>query len=160
MDKILISACLLGKPVRYDGAGKRLDHYLITKWHLEGRLVSICPEIVAGFPTPRPPAEIGNAANGNDVLDNEATIHEFNGNDVTSLFLNGAEIALKTAIQKKCKFALLTDGSPSCGSTYVYDGSFNNTKIAGLGVVAALLKRHGIKVYNEIQIAELACKLD
>lgn len=159
MDKILVSACLLGKPVRYHGRGKPLDHDLIMRWHLEGRLVSICPEVIAGFPTPRPPAEIANGANGNDVLDKTATIHEFNGGDVTSMFLKGAEIALKTAQKNKCKFALLTDGSPSCGSTYVYDGSFNNSKIAGLGVVTALLNRHGIEVYSEKHINELAGRL-
>ncbi|MBO2029406.1 DUF523 domain-containing protein [Klebsiella pneumoniae] len=43
--------------------------------------------------------------------------------------------------------ALLTDGSPTCGSQFVYDGSFRGRRKAGAGVAADLLPRprhHGI----------------
>lgn len=159
MKKILISACLLGEPVRYDGSGKLLHDQLIEHWQSEGRLVSICPEILAGFPTPRPPAEISRGLNGEDVLEGYANIHESTGRDVTEMFRTGAEIALKIAQESDCKFALLTDGSPSCGSTYVYDGSFEGTKVIGMGVVTALLRRNGISVFAENQVVDLAATL-
>ena len=68
MERILISACLLGRPVRYDGRDKLLPHPLLDRWTREGRLVPVCPEVLAGFPTPRPPAEIEPGAQGAKVL--------------------------------------------------------------------------------------------
>jgi uncharacterized protein YbbK (DUF523 family) len=50
---------------------------------------------------------------------------------------------------------VLTDGSPSCGSSYIYDGSFTGVRQPGRGTTAALLNAHGIAVYAESQIAEL-----
>ena len=55
--KILVSACLLGEPCRYDGTSKPVPQ-------LEGlgrtghTLVPVCPEVLGGLPTPRPPAEL------------------------------------------------------------------------------------------------------
>ena len=48
--------------------------------------------------------------------------------------------------------ALLKDGSPSCASTAVFDGSFSRARIAGVGVTTALLEAHGVRVFNETQI--------
>ena len=62
--KILISACLLGRPVRYDGKGKPLHHPAIARWQAEGRIVGYCPEQAGGLPTPRPPAEIEGGMGG------------------------------------------------------------------------------------------------
>ncbi len=59
MEKILISACLIGRPVRYNGSDKASGASDVLKlWQEEGRLVPDCPEVAVGFPTPRPPAEI------------------------------------------------------------------------------------------------------
>jgi uncharacterized protein YbbK (DUF523 family) len=58
MNRVLVSACLLGSPVRPDGGDKKLDHPVIRRWLEEGRIVSVCPEVLGGLPTPRPPAEI------------------------------------------------------------------------------------------------------
>lgn len=53
---ILVSACLLGVPCRYDGQSKAhpLARALCEKHHV----VPVCGEIFGGLPTPRPPAEI------------------------------------------------------------------------------------------------------
>jgi|GEM_PF-6133334 len=67
--KILISACLAGLPVRYNGSAKPLVHAAVDRWMAEGRLVTLCPELAGGFQVPRPPAEIENGLNGDDVLD-------------------------------------------------------------------------------------------
>ncbi len=160
MDRILISACLLGRPVRYNGRGKQLDNAFLAQWQSEGRLVPVCPEVMAGFPTPRPPAEVERAMSGLDVLDGRAKVFEDTGGDVTDPFLAGAEAALQAAKANGCRFALLTDGSPSCGSSFLYDGSFKGRTVPGLGVVTALLQRHGIGVFAEHQIGDLALALD
>jgi len=156
MERILISACLLGRPVRYDGRGKALAHHLLERWKAEDRLVPVCPEVIAGFPTPRPPAEFEPGANGETVLDGRARVFENTGQDVTAQFLNGADAALRIARENGCRFALLTDGSPSCGSGIVYGGRFDGRTVAGEGVAAALLRRHGVSVFSEGRIEELA----
>ena len=69
--KILMSACLMGLPVRYDGKPKTLLHEAVARWKAEGRLVSFCPELAGGFAVPRPPAEIAGALDGRDVLVND-----------------------------------------------------------------------------------------
>ena len=51
--------------------------------------------------------------------------------------------------------ALLTDGSPTCGSQFVYDGSFRGRRKAGAGSAADLLRAHGITVFSDGQIPQL-----
>lgn len=153
--KILISACLLGHAVRYDGKGKPLAHPAIERWREEGRLVTICPEMAGGMAVPRPPAEIENGASGLDVLEGRARVIEITGGDVTSQFIDGAQKALAFAKDHGCAYALLIDGSPSCGSMAIYDGSFSGRKQAGNGVTAALLAQAGIAVFSPANIDEL-----
>ncbi len=155
-EKILISACLLGRPVRYDGRGLPLESRILSAWLDAGMLVPLCPEVVAGFPTPRPPAEIEREKSGGDVLDGTARIFEDNGRDVTETFVRGAELAVRTAVEAECRFALLTDGSPSCGSSFIYSGLHDGETRAGMGVVTAALRKHGVFVYAQHQIGALS----
>ena len=159
-DRILVSACLLGRPVRYDGSAKTLSDAIIARWSAEGRLVAICPEISAGFATPRPPAEIEPGAEGGDVLAGAARVIESTGRDVTALYIAGAQNALNVARRYGCRFALLTDGSPSCGSRRIHDGTFEGRTRQGEGVTAALLLASGIEVFAESGIESLARRLD
>ena len=55
--KILISACLMGENVKYDGGNNLLHVTIIEQWKKEGRLVLACPEVLGGLSTPRPPCE-------------------------------------------------------------------------------------------------------
>ena len=48
-----------------------------------------------------------------------------------------------------CKEAILKEGSPSCGSNYIYDGTFSGKKILGQGITTSLLRKHGITVISE-----------
>ncbi|MGR9202945.1 DUF523 domain-containing protein [Rhizobium leguminosarum] len=153
--KILVSACLMGQAVRYDGRAKPLLHPAIETWRAEGRLVTICPEMSAGMKVPRPPAEIANAATGEEVLAGTARVVELTGADVTEEFLQAAENAVALARQAGCRYALLIDGSPSCGSAFIYDGTFSGRKQAGHGVTAAALKADGVEVFSDHQIEEL-----
>lgn len=157
--KILISACLLGRPVRYGGMGKPLVHPAIDRWLNEGRLVTLCPEMAGGLPTPRPPAEIENGLSGEDVLEGRARVREVTGGDVTAAFIAGAERALAFARDNDCTYALLIDGSPSCGSGFIYDGSFAGRKHPGRGVTAALFQRAGIEVFSHHEVDVLAERL-
>jgi uncharacterized protein YbbK (DUF523 family) len=154
--KILISACLAGLPVRYNGSAKRLLHEAVDRWRAAGRLVTLCPELAGGFAVPRPPAEIENGLDGDDVLDGRARVLEISGGDVSAAYIEGARIALDVALAHGCRHALLIDGSPSCGSGFVYDGSFSGVRHVGKGVTAALLRRNGIAVYSDGQVDALA----
>lgn len=153
--KILISACLVGQPVRYNGSAKMLAHAQIEQWQREGRLVAVCPEVSIGFTTPRPPAEIMHAKDGDLVLSRQATVVDKSGLDVTDMFIDAAYKTLEIAIKNDCKFALFTDASPSCGSRWIYDGSFSCVKHIGTGVTTALLTQHQIQVFPESQLEML-----
>ena len=71
--KILISACLLGNPVRYNATELLLEHPLLKQWEQADRLISICPEVAGGLPVPRAPAEI-NSGDGVSVLQSQSTV--------------------------------------------------------------------------------------
>ncbi|MDO9415695.1 DUF523 domain-containing protein [Pararhizobium sp.] len=160
MAKILVSACLTGLPVRYNGSAKPLLHAAMDRWRAEGRLVTICPELAGGFQTPRPPAEIAGAHSGRDVISGRAQVIEAGGRDVSGLYVDGARAALALARETGCRYALLIDGSPSCGSGFVYDGSFSGTRHCGEGVTAALLRANGIEVFSDRQIEDLVARLE
>lgn len=159
-EKILVSACLLGQAVRYNGAAKPLAHPAFARWVAENRIVSVCPEVMAGFSIPRPPAEIASGSDGRAVLDGGARVIDDTGVDVTDEFRAGAEIALNVARQNGCRVALLIDGSPSCGSQSIYDGSFSGTRHAGAGVTATLLRDNGIEVFSPQEMDRLIARVD
>ena len=91
MQHILVSACLLGEAVRYNGTDRRSDDPILKRWLAEGRVVPVCPEIAAGAPVPRPPSEIAGDGGGAGVLAGTARVIEPDGHDVTDLFLAGAD---------------------------------------------------------------------
>ncbi|MEI7294527.1 DUF523 domain-containing protein [Paraburkholderia tropica] len=157
--KILVSACLLGRPVRYNGSAKTLAHAALDAWQREGRVVAICPELSGGFSVPRPAAEIAHSQSGDAVLAGAAHVIDEYGADVSALFIAGAQAALDLAREHDCRFALLIDGSPSCGSRFIYDGTFSGHKFAGEGVTAALLRANGIEVFADWEIDVLAARL-
>jgi uncharacterized protein YbbK (DUF523 family) len=156
--KVLISACLLGENVRYHGGDARVDSDILERWRAEGRLVPTCPETAAGLPVPRPPAEIV-GGDGREVLKGEAFVGDRTGRDVTEAFLRGAREALEAARAQGARLAVLKDGSPSCATSYVYDGTFRGQRSAGVGVTAAVLAEKGIRVFSERQIEEAAAYL-
>lgn len=149
--RILVSSCLIGQPVRYDGSAATVKSAILDRWIREGRLVSFCPEVAGGFPVPRPPAEIAGAG-GSAVLQGEARVVDESGRDVTTYFVDGAHAALRTALDQDVRLAVLKDGSPSCGSSFIHDGGFAGSLIPGMGVTTALLESHGIRVFSEQQI--------
>ncbi|WOI54699.1 DUF523 domain-containing protein [Parvularcula sp. LCG005] len=157
---LLVSACLLGQPVRHDGGDKFLAHKALERWRGEGRLVSICPELAGGLPVPRPPAEIDTGFSGGDVLADRAAVRDHQGRDLSDAFIGGAMAAVDLAKEKGCAFALLKESSPSCGVLTIHAGHFDGTKSPGQGVTAALLRRHGVAVFSDEQIDDLIILMD
>jgi len=151
MQKILVSACLLGEKVRYDGLVIPVEKALTDAFEQIADMIPFCPEASGGLPVPRNPAEII-GKDGFDVLDGKATVQNLSGNDVTPFYLNGAAKALETALKNNIKVAIMKEKSPSCGKLLIYDGSFAEILKQGKGVTAALFERNGINVFSEKEI--------
>ncbi|MGG3798389.1 DUF523 domain-containing protein [Metabacillus fastidiosus] len=143
---ILVSSCLAGFEVRYNGSHSLNNN--IQGLINGGKAVAICPELMGGFSTPREPAEIVGGT-GEDVLNGRAKVVEKSGRDVTELYLKGAYEALRKAKEIGVKTVVLKEYSPSCGSKMIYNGKFENKKVFGNGVTSALLLKNGIKVISE-----------
>ncbi len=157
MQKILVSRCLLGHRVRYDGgASGPFDQ--LAAWQAEGRVVAVCPEVAGGLPTPRPSAEIP-GGQGIDVWEGRAQVLTAQGEDFSEAFLDGARQALALVQRHGIRVAVLKANSPSCGNLLTYDGTFTGVKVTGEGVTAALLKHHGVLVFSELELPEAAAAL-
>ncbi|PLP41741.1 DUF523 domain-containing protein, partial [Klebsiella pneumoniae] len=105
-NKLLVSACLMGFQVRYNGSEKAQLAATLSRWQQAGRLVIHCPELAAGLPTPRLSAEILGGTGG-DVLAGRARIVESDGRDVTGHYQLAAWLALSAAREAGCQAALL-----------------------------------------------------
>ncbi len=161
--KMLISACLLTHeameealsrlpeaerlvslcdwPYRYDGNSKALPDERLARWAEEGRLVPICPEVMGGLPVPRDPSEI-----------RDGRVISRAGADVTAEYARGAELTLGLAKKLDASVTILKQGSPSCGSREIYDGTFSGRKIPGRGVAAEMLAEAGLTVFDETEL--------
>ncbi|MDO4481170.1 MAG: DUF523 domain-containing protein [Bacillota bacterium] len=144
MKKILVSECLYGgRTVRYDGGDVTENHPVFLKWKEEGRLIPICPEVFGGLPVPRPDSQrIG------DKVKTGA------GKDVTEEYTKGAREVLRLAEENDVIFAVMKQDSPSCGSRYIYDGTFTDTKKEGQGLAVEYLRNAGFKVFGEEELDE------
>ncbi|MBT2722633.1 DUF523 domain-containing protein [Bacillus sp. ISL-46] len=148
---ILVSSCLAGLEVKYNGTSSLNN--TIRKLVEENKAITICPELLGGFVTPREPAEII-GGDGGDVLDGKAKVIEKSGKDVTKLYIKGAYAALEQAKEINATIVVLKENSPSCGSSMIYNGEFIGKKIVGTGVTSALLKRNGLQVISEEQFTK------
>ena len=144
--KLLISACLLGLPCRYDGKSKPLPEDALARLRAKFDLVPVCPEQLGGLPTPRTPSERRGAR-----------VVMRSGEDVTAQYRRGAESTLEIARLTGADAALLKERSPSCGKGTICDGSFTGTLTSGDGVTAEILRKAGFAVYGESEIDTL-CK--
>ena len=114
--------------------------------------MTICPEVDGGLGTPRPAAEIVGPDGAAGVMTRVAFVRTAPGADVTDPFMAGASMALEAARRHGVRIAILKEGSPSCGSSFVHDGSFSGVRKAGAGVTATLLAANGIRVFSEAEI--------
>lgn len=142
MRKVLISACLYGDLVRYDGKKVIFEDPLFLKWKEEGRLIQFCPEVYGGLEVPRSDCQrVGDRVFNRD------------GEDVTAAFELGAIEAVRLAKANEVAFAVMKERSPSCGSSIVYDGSFSGLRIPGQGLASQKLREAGILVISEDELS-------
>lgn len=141
--KILVSACLLGMGVRYDGGRK--ENRAVLDLMSRHTLIPVCAEVFGGLPTPRVPAE----RTGDQVITRD-------GRDVTAEYVRGAEEIVRLAELYGCTLAILKERSPSCGHGSIYDGTHTGTLTEGDGVLAERLLKAGVKVIGESGIEKAA----
>jgi uncharacterized protein YbbK (DUF523 family) len=139
--RIGISACLLGERVRYDGRDKR-DAWLVDVLGPEVEWVPVCPEVEAGFGTPREPMTLVRDANDGVVLmttrlrpDLTATLRRYAEQRVDALAATGLD------------GYVLKAGSPSCAIT-------NGDQGPGLFAEALMRRLPDLPVVDEQQLAD------
>lgn len=142
--KVLISACLLGDNVKYSGGNNLTPELIALLEKYEVKFIKICPECFAGLPTPRVPSEII-----------EDKVFSKDGRDITEEFISGAEKTFNIAKNKQVDFAILKERSPSCGSSFIYDGSFSGKVVQGKGFTARRLNKENIIVFSEENLEEI-----
>lgn len=145
---ILVSACLLGLATRYDGRSKLNPKVLAYLQANDLIPVPVCPEQLAGLPTPRPMTFFTDG-DGADVLDAGGQVVREDLKTMNTAFIRGAEATLEIARITGAASVLFKDGSPSCG---VHRICRNGARVAGRGVTTALLQRHGLQVRSEEDI--------
>jgi len=142
--KILISACLIGENVKYDGGNNALHVKILEQWREKGLLVSLCPEVLGGLAVPRPACE---------VLEGTTTVLCKSGEDVSEEFAKGAKESLRIAQEEGVCMAILKARSPSCGKDIIYDGTFTSTRVKDSGITCKLLQESGITVFSEDELS-------
>lgn len=142
---VLVSACLLGLPTRYDGRSKRSAVVLDYLEREKLLAVPVCPEQLAGLPTPREKTCF-RTGTGRDVLDGSGEVFSASGLAMNDTFLHGARVTLAIARQTGCATAIFKERSPSCGVRQVWRG---HEKVPGAGVTTALLLKADISVLSE-----------
>lgn len=142
MEKILVSACLAGEKTRYDGKSNFVP--LFKDLQQKYDIILVCPEVFGGLRTPRKKSE----RLGNKVVDEL-------GRDVTAKFESGVDKAIIAVKYFNITKAVLKDGSPSCGSKEIHDGSFTGKKIDGVGLLTERLMKLGVDIYNENEIEQI-----
>ena len=142
--KILISSCLIGENVKYDGGHNALHVKILEQWKEQGVLVPLCPEVLGGLGVPRPVCE---------VIKGTSRVMGKNGQDVTQAFAKGAKESLRIAKTEGVCMAILKARSPSCGKDIIYDGTFTSTRVSDSGITCKLLQESGIVVFSEEELS-------
>ena len=133
--KIGVSACLLGRNVKYNGKNN-FSPELVEKLK-DAEIIDICPEVLGGLPIPRDPAEL---------VDGEVITNK--GISVDYEFRKGAKRALEIIKNEGIELVILQSRSPSCGKGLIYDGTFSSKLIEGDGIFVRLLEENGIRAMD------------
>jgi uncharacterized protein YbgA (DUF1722 family)/uncharacterized protein YbbK (DUF523 family) len=118
--RIGISACLLGQPVRFD-AGHKRDPFLVETFGQHVEWVPVCPEVEAGFGTPREtmrlvltkPQERGRGERFDPA--HIALVLNKQGTDVTAQMQSYARRRVEKLASARLSGFVLKKDSPSCG---------------------------------------------
>jgi uncharacterized protein YbbK (DUF523 family) len=140
---IVVSACLLGERVRYDGGDKRDPR---VEAAVAGRTVlPLCPEVLGGMGCPRPPVHF-ESGDGEALLEGFGRAVDDKGLEASGGLLKGARRADELARLAGAREAILKERSPSCGLHAIHTAGGVRE---GKGCFAAQLVRRGVRAHNE-----------
>jgi uncharacterized protein YbgA (DUF1722 family)/uncharacterized protein YbbK (DUF523 family) len=106
--RIGISSCLLGEKVRFDGDHK-LDRFLSETLGKFFEWVPVCPEVEAGFGTPREAMHL-------EQIDAEVRLVTISGRaDLTSVMNRYASARVEALAKENLSGYIFKNNSPSCG---------------------------------------------
>ncbi len=150
---VAVSACLLGRRVRYDGKDKRQPG--LAAWLEANGLVAVavCPEVEAGLAVPRPPVELVVAAGeirALGVRDRRL--------DVTAVLQAQAQVWL--ASHPHVAGMICKSRSPSCGlevPLHTHGGEAAGSH-PGLFVQALQQARPGLPLLEETELADAGAR--
>lgn len=128
--KIGISACLIGKKVRYDGFHKQ-DHYLTDTLGRFIQWIPVCPEAEAGLPVPRKPMHLEGDPESPRLIVNKSNL------DRTKILQKWVGLKIRKLKKEDLCGFIFKSGSPSCGirGIKVYDPEVKKIKM-GKGLFA------------------------
>jgi uncharacterized protein YbgA (DUF1722 family)/uncharacterized protein YbbK (DUF523 family) len=134
--RILISSCLLGDKVRYDGGDKR-DELLVGTLGRFVRFVPVCPEVECGLPVPREAMRLA----GNPAAPRLVTVKS--GADLTDLMTSWARKRLRELEGLDLCGYICKKGSPSSGMERVkVYGPSGIPSNAGVGMFTKAFLEH------------------
>ena len=139
--RIGVSSCLLGERVRYDGGDKR-DAWLVDELGPRVEWVPVCPEVEAGFGTPREPMQLERRGGRMALVTVES------GRDVTDVLSAFAERRTGELAAASLDGYVFKAGSPSCG----VDG------VRGLFADAVMQRLPDLPAVDERQLADPAAR--
>lgn len=142
--KLGISACLLGRPVRYDG-GHKLDTFLRDAVGRSVEYVPVCPETEAGFGIPREPMQL------EGDLDSPRMVTIETRRDMTEAMVSWADKRLEKLAEEGLSGFILKGRSPSCAiGTAPLFGDSGEAKGTASGVFTLML----IKRFPDLPITD------
>jgi uncharacterized protein YbbK (DUF523 family)/uncharacterized protein YbgA (DUF1722 family) len=106
--RVGVSACLLGRPVRYDGSHKR-DRYVTDTLGRHFEFVPVCPEVECGLGVPREPMRLAGAPGTPRLV----TIKT--GLDLTERLTAWARRRVEELAATELSGCIFKSKSPSCG---------------------------------------------
>jgi FdhD protein len=134
--RVGVSSCLLGEAVRYNGGHKR-DEWIADVLGPTVDWVPVCPEVEAGFGTPREAMQVERASDGTDRLMTVSTRR-----DMTGAMEAYAGPRIEALARERLDGYVFKDNSPSCDPAF--------------GLFAASVQRRltDLPVIDERELAE------
>lgn len=149
-----VSACLVGRAVRYDG-GHRRDDFVVDRLARRARIVPVCPEVELGLGTPRPTLQLTR-------IDGAVRLIETGGRDLTAAMAQYAAARLEELAAEDFDGYVFKARSPSCAvrDARIIESADGATAGAGLFAAALVARDPSLPVEDEVRLSSPAAQRD
>jgi uncharacterized protein YbbK (DUF523 family) len=150
--RVGISSCLVGERVRYNGGDKR-DAWLVDVLGPEVDFVPVCPEVEAGFGTPREPMTLVRGHETGVLL-----MTSVPRPDLTDRLRDFARRRVEELAALNLDGYILKAGSPSCAIETTIGGGAAGERGPGLFAAALMQRLPDLPIADEAQLADQAVR--